>query len=130
MYVAFDVLYRFLASACGYDVQYVRNFTDIDDKIIARAQQVGGVSAHSLLVPADALCGPNASLLFGLHTKAWHNNWSKPRAVLQPCAVLGYACSQSGVDPSELTERFIQEFKQVGCCVARRIDRLTRAAQY
>lgn len=57
VYVAFDVLYRFLASACGYDVQYVRNFTDIDDKIIARAQQ-------------------------------------------------------SGVEPSELTERFIQEFKQ------------------
>lgn len=23
-------------------------------------------------------------------------------------------CSQSGVEPSELTERFIQEFKQVG----------------
>ncbi|GIL60606.1 hypothetical protein Vafri_15126 [Volvox africanus] len=41
VYVAFDVLYRFLTSACGYDVQYVRNFTDIDDKIIARAQQAG-----------------------------------------------------------------------------------------
>ncbi|EFJ50479.1 hypothetical protein VOLCADRAFT_58337 [Volvox carteri f. nagariensis] len=57
VYVAFDVLYRFLTAACGYDVQYVRNFTDIDDKIIARAQQ-------------------------------------------------------SGVDPSELTERFIREFNQ------------------
>ncbi|KAG2430293.1 hypothetical protein HYH02_013771 [Chlamydomonas schloesseri] len=41
VYVAFDVLYRFLTSACGYDVTYVRNFTDIDDKIIARAQQAG-----------------------------------------------------------------------------------------
>lgn len=40
MYVAFDVLYRLL-SALGYDVQYVRNFTDIDDKIIARAAQSG-----------------------------------------------------------------------------------------
>ena len=36
VYVAFDVLYRFLRSL-GYDVTYVRNFTDIDDKIIARA---------------------------------------------------------------------------------------------
>ncbi|PNG99630.1 Cysteine--tRNA ligase, partial [Tetrabaena socialis] len=58
VYVAFDVLYRFLTAACGYDVQYVRNFTDIDDKIIARAQQ-------------------------------------------------------AGVDPSELTERFIREFEAV-----------------
>ena len=40
VYVAFDVLYRYL-SARGYDVQYVRNFTDIDDKIIARANERG-----------------------------------------------------------------------------------------
>jgi cysteinyl-tRNA synthetase len=36
VYVAFDVLYRYLR-ALQYDVTYVRNFTDIDDKIIARA---------------------------------------------------------------------------------------------
>jgi hypothetical protein len=40
VYVAFDVLYRLLR-VLGYDVQYVRNFTDIDDKIIARAAQSG-----------------------------------------------------------------------------------------
>jgi cysteinyl-tRNA synthetase len=36
--VAFDVVYRFL-KARGYDVTYVRNITDIDDKIIARANE-------------------------------------------------------------------------------------------
>lgn len=40
VYVAFDVLYRFLR-ALGYDVTYVRNFTDVDDKIIARAAVSG-----------------------------------------------------------------------------------------
>lgn len=40
VYVAFDVLYRVLRSI-GYEVQYVRNFTDIDDKIIARAMDNG-----------------------------------------------------------------------------------------
>jgi cysteinyl-tRNA synthetase len=40
VYVAFDVLYRYLSQACGWPVQYVRNFTDIDDKIIARANEV------------------------------------------------------------------------------------------
>ncbi len=38
--VVFDVIYRYL-SARGYDVFYVRNFTDVDDKIIARANTLG-----------------------------------------------------------------------------------------
>ena len=40
VYVAFDVLYRYLL-ALNYDVTYVRNFTDVDDKIIARAADAG-----------------------------------------------------------------------------------------
>ena len=38
VYVAFDVLFRQLMRL-GYDVTYVRNFTDVDDKIIARANE-------------------------------------------------------------------------------------------
>ncbi len=38
--VVFDVIYRYL-KARGYDVTYVRNITDIDDKIIERANQNG-----------------------------------------------------------------------------------------
>jgi cysteinyl-tRNA synthetase len=38
--VVFDVVYRFL-KALGYDVTYVRNITDIDDKIIKRANENG-----------------------------------------------------------------------------------------
>lgn len=40
MYVAFDVLYRLLRQL-QYEVQYVRNFTDVDDKIIKRATELG-----------------------------------------------------------------------------------------
>jgi hypothetical protein len=36
VYVAFDVLYRVLTQLLKYDVEYVRNFTDVDDKIINR----------------------------------------------------------------------------------------------
>ncbi|XP_051144696.1 cysteine--tRNA ligase 2, cytoplasmic-like [Andrographis paniculata] len=39
-YVAFDVLYRYL-KYLGYEVVYVRNFTDVDDKIIRRANETG-----------------------------------------------------------------------------------------
>ena len=38
--VVFDVIYRYLKS-CGHDVFYVRNFTDVDDKIINRAHALG-----------------------------------------------------------------------------------------
>ena len=38
--VTFDVIERFL-SYLGYEVTYVRNFTDIDDKIIAKAKETG-----------------------------------------------------------------------------------------
>ncbi len=34
--IVFDVIYRYLTSL-GYDITYVRNYTDIDDKIINRA---------------------------------------------------------------------------------------------
>ncbi|HVO30477.1 MAG TPA: class I tRNA ligase family protein, partial [bacterium] len=38
--VAFDVVYRWLRHL-GYEVTYVRNFTDVDDKIIKRANERG-----------------------------------------------------------------------------------------
>ena len=40
MMMAFDVIFRWL-KASGYDVKYVRNITDIDDKIIKRAVENG-----------------------------------------------------------------------------------------
>ena len=44
--VVFDLVYRWL-KASGYDVTYVRNITDIDDKIIKRAAE-NGESIHQL----------------------------------------------------------------------------------
>ncbi|MEW8206146.1 MAG: cysteine--tRNA ligase, partial [Candidatus Thiodiazotropha taylori] len=38
--VVFDVVYRYL-QANGYDVSYIRNITDVDDKIINRANERG-----------------------------------------------------------------------------------------
>lgn len=46
--IVFDVIYRWLKQL-GYDVDYVRNFTDVDDKIITRAAERG--------IAIDALTG-------------------------------------------------------------------------
>ncbi len=45
-YIIFDTIRRYLEFR-GYKVKYVQNFTDIDDKIIARANE-SGISAHDL----------------------------------------------------------------------------------
>jgi len=44
--VVFDVIYRYL-QATGYEVTYIRNITDIDDKIINRANE-NGEAFHDL----------------------------------------------------------------------------------
>src|SRR5687768_14914589 len=46
MLIVFDMIARYLRFA-GYRVTFVRNFTDIDDKIIRRANQEG-VAAHEI----------------------------------------------------------------------------------
>src|SRR5512135_2390139 len=38
--IVFDLVRRYLEYR-GYDVQHVMNFTDVDDKIIARARETG-----------------------------------------------------------------------------------------
>lgn len=38
-YISFDILRRVLSDYFGYDILYVMNITDIDDKIIKRARQ-------------------------------------------------------------------------------------------
>ncbi len=40
-YVVFDMIYRYLLFL-GYDVQYCRNFTDIDDKLLIKAEKEFG----------------------------------------------------------------------------------------
>ena len=39
LFVCYDIIVRYLRST-GYDVDYVRNITDIDDKIIRRAKEL------------------------------------------------------------------------------------------
>ena len=50
----FDLLVNFLRFS-GYRVTYVRNFTDVDDKIIARARELG-ISPRQLATSVIASC--------------------------------------------------------------------------
>src|SRR3972149_7495882 len=48
VYVTFDVLVRLL-SFLGYRVTYVRNVTDIDDKLIKRASEQGDATQYKAI---------------------------------------------------------------------------------
>ena len=52
--LVFDLLVNFLRGS-GYRVTYVRNFTDVDDKIIARSQELG-ISPQQLVDEMIASC--------------------------------------------------------------------------
>ena len=53
-FVGFDVIVRYLRHI-GYDLKYVRNITDIDDKIIKRANE-NGESINDLTVRMTKAC--------------------------------------------------------------------------
>ncbi len=59
--VAFDVLYRYLRWV-GYEVEFVRNVTDIDDKIIARANELGVTVDQVAAEASVAFSGANERL--------------------------------------------------------------------
>src|SRR5699024_9627961 len=54
MLVSFDVIARWLRVS-GYQLNYVRNITDIDDKIIRRAQETGRSLAEITAFFTDAM---------------------------------------------------------------------------
>ena len=61
MMMAFDLIYRWL-KASGYEVKYVRNVTDIDDKIIKRAVE-NGESITQLVSRFEKLMDEDTSAL-------------------------------------------------------------------
>jgi len=106
-YVAFDLLLRLLTRACGYDVRYVRNFTDVDDKIIARA---AAVQAEQRLLPGGNGEGVAAASAPG-DGGSGGNGSDTP--------VAAAAAAVSAEDAHALASRFIDEFRadmeSLGC---------------
>ena len=66
-YIIFDVVRRYL-EYCGHEVRHVQNYTDIDDRIIARANHLG-IPTKEL---AEQLIAEYASEMAGLHILPAH----------------------------------------------------------
>jgi len=96
-YIIFDVIRRYLRFK-GYKVKYVQNFTDIDDKIIDRANQLG--------IPASELARQYVDLYFAdmdalnvqradIYPKA-SEEMPKVIEIIQGLLVKGYAYESEG----------------------------------
>jgi cysteinyl-tRNA synthetase len=96
-YIIFDVIRRYLRFK-GYKVKYVQNFTDIDDKIIDRANQLG--------MPASELASKYVDLYFAdmdalniqradVYPKA-SEEMPKVIEIIQGLLVKGYAYESEG----------------------------------
>ena len=55
-YLTFDILRRVLTDYFGYDVFYVMNITDVDDKIIRRARQNHLFERYALIGTGCLIC--------------------------------------------------------------------------
>ena len=108
MLTAFDVIYRWFA-ASGYDVTYVRNITDIDDKIIKRSTE-RGISPEALVEEtiADMHADTNALGLLPptfepratQHIGGMQDIISKPSALVSACmSAMVSSTSASGLMP-------------------------------
>ena len=53
-FVGFDVIVRYLRHI-GYDLKYVRNITDVDDKIIKRANENGEAINDTIRISGDTI---------------------------------------------------------------------------
>ncbi|XP_039480620.1 cysteine--tRNA ligase, cytoplasmic [Drosophila santomea] len=65
-YISFDILRRILSDYFGYNIHYVMNITDIDDKIIRRARQnhlFEAYAAEAQKLPLDELLGQQKQVL-------------------------------------------------------------------
>lgn len=65
--VFFNLVQNFLRHM-GYDVQFALNFTDVDDKIIGRAKEIGKTSAEVSEYYIQAYKDDYATLELGKHT--------------------------------------------------------------
>ncbi|KAH8404070.1 hypothetical protein KR215_009001 [Drosophila sulfurigaster] len=84
-YISFDILRRILSDYFGYNVHYVMNITDIDDKIIKRARQYHLFEKYataSAELPLEQLLSEQKEVLTQLQVKCDKNTDADKKVML------------------------------------------------
>ncbi|EDW01873.1 cysteine--tRNA ligase, cytoplasmic [Drosophila grimshawi] len=85
-YISFDILRRILANYFGYNIQYVMNITDIDDKIIKRARQYHLYEQYAkevTLLPLEQFLNEQKEVLTQLQVKCDKNTDADKKVMLE-----------------------------------------------
>ncbi|XP_064542513.1 cysteine--tRNA ligase, cytoplasmic [Drosophila montana] len=85
-YISFDILRRILANYFGYNIHYVMNITDIDDKIIKRARQYHlyeQYASGAAQLPLEQLLNEQKEVLGQLQVKCDKNTDADKKVMLE-----------------------------------------------
>ncbi|KAH8261391.1 hypothetical protein KR044_008304 [Drosophila immigrans] len=85
-YISFDILRRILSDYFGYNVHYVMNITDIDDKIIKRARQYHLFEKYAnaaAQLPLEQLLSEQKEVLTQLQVKCEKNTDADKKVMLE-----------------------------------------------
>ncbi|XP_030562604.1 cysteine--tRNA ligase, cytoplasmic [Drosophila novamexicana] len=85
-YISFDILRRILANYFGYNIHYVMNITDIDDKIIKRARQYHlyeQYASGAAQLPLEQLLNEQKEVLGQLQVKCDKNTDPDKKVMLE-----------------------------------------------
>ncbi|TDG42876.1 hypothetical protein AWZ03_010696 [Drosophila navojoa] len=85
-YISFDILRRILADYFGYNIHYVMNITDIDDKIIKRARQYHLFEQYATAaaqLPLEQLLNEQKEVLSLLQVKCDKNTDADKKVMLE-----------------------------------------------
>jgi cysteinyl-tRNA synthetase len=125
--MTFDVIRRYLEWS-GYQVIHAQNFTDVDDKIINRANEMGippEQLSESLIAEWKAEIGKLNVLPATIYPQATHE-MSNIVAMIEELIALGYAYPVEGGDVNYRVEKFDEYGKLSG----RRLDEMLTGTRF
>lgn len=117
----FDILVNFLRQL-GYRVTYIRNFTDVDDKIIARAKEMQ-------ILPSELATQMTASATADFKALGLTAPDAEPRvsqSISDIIAMIADLCAQGFAYPTEAGNVYfrVRSFSDYGCLSNRNIEQL------
>ncbi len=131
-YVSFDIIYRYMKYQ-GYEINYVRNITDIDDKIIARANEMD-LPGKSLKEKVKQLTGKYIKeFLTDMAALNIQPPTTEPRAteyipkmivLIEKLIEKGYAYAVGGD-----VYYAVEKYKDYGCLSGRQLEELQAGAR-
>ncbi|KAM7541476.1 hypothetical protein Aperf_G00000022970 [Anoplocephala perfoliata] len=134
-YISFDIIRRVLVDYFGFNVKFVMNITDIDDKIIKRARQQYLISGY--YENASSVSQVKQDIREAIRKKSRRNTLNRTNVNTSNDALADYLDSKLGSSisdykifeslPRRMEKEFLEDMRSLNVLDA---DKLTRVSEY